>query len=67
MIIQVCPSCGGRLTAHVFDNYVEIKCNACGQELGSFTRADYPLIIKDKWIYPINDFDCNMKGGEISC
>ena len=43
MIIQVCPSCGGRLTAHVFDNYVKIKCNACGQELGSFTRADYPL------------------------
>ena len=41
MRLNVCPNCAGRLVAFVKKYEVEIKCNACGQVLGSFTRAEF--------------------------
>ena len=53
MKIRKCPSCGGRLIAEVMDDKVSVRCNACGQELGTFDRADKPVVINDMEIYPI--------------
>ena len=51
--IRVCPDCGGRLLAHTMDDNVMVRCNACGQELGSFDRADKPSKINVEEIYPL--------------
>ena len=54
MKIRVCPSCGGRLVADIMNNEVKVRCNACGQELGTFDRADRHVIIKDREIFPLS-------------
>ena len=54
MKIHVCPNCGGRLVADIMNDEVKIRCNACGQELGTFDRADHLVIIKDGKLYPIS-------------
>ena len=53
MKIRKCPDCGGRLIAKVMDDKVNIRCNACGQELGTFDRADKPVEINNMEIYPL--------------
>ena len=53
MKIRVCPSCSGRLVADVKEEEVKVRCNACGQELGTFDRADNPLIINSGEISPL--------------
>ena len=40
MQIRRCPDCGGRLVAEIMEGEVAVKCNACGQELGTFANAD---------------------------
>ena len=54
MRIRVCPNCGGRLVADIMNNEVKIRCNACGQELGTFDRADRPVIISDRELFPLS-------------
>ena len=54
MKIRVCPNCGGRLVADIMTNEVKVICNACGQELGTFDRADRPVIINDEEVYPLS-------------
>ena len=54
MKIRVCPSCGGRLVADIMNNEVKVRCNACGQELGTFDRADRPVIINDGKLFPLS-------------
>lgn len=53
MKIRICPSCGGRLIAEVMDDTVSVRCNACGQKLGTFDRADKPIVINDMEMYPL--------------
>ena len=55
MKIRVCPNCGGRLVADINDDDVTVRCNACGQELGTFDRSDKPVIISDNELYPLSD------------
>ena len=54
MKIRVCPSCGGRLVADIMNNEVKVRCNACGQELGTFDRADRHVIINDGELFPLS-------------
>lgn len=54
MKIRVCPNCGGRLIADIMNNKVKVRCNACGQELGTFDRADRPVIISDDELFPLS-------------
>ena len=54
MKINVCPSCAGRLVADVKQEEVKVRCNACGQELGTFDRADRPVNISDRELYPLS-------------
>ena len=41
MKINRCPNCGGRLVADIMEDEVRVRCNACGQELGTFDRAGW--------------------------
>ena len=54
MKIRVCPSCSGRLVADVKQDGVTVRCNACWQELGTFDRADRPVNISDRELYPLS-------------
>ncbi len=53
MKIRVCPNCSGRLVAEVLAYAVKVRCNACLQELGTFARADKPVVINAGEIYPL--------------
>ncbi len=53
MKINRCPNCGGRLVADILESDVMVRCNACGQELGTFDRADKPVIISDNELSPL--------------
>ncbi len=54
MKINRCPNCGGRLVADILESEVRVRCNACGQELGTFDRADKPIVIADNELYPLS-------------
>ena len=54
MKIRVCPTCGGRLVADIMNDEVKIRCNACGEELGTFDRADCPGKISDGELFPLS-------------
>ena len=45
MKIRVCPNCSGRLVADILQEKIKVRCNACGQELGTFDRADRPVVV----------------------
>lgn len=53
MKVHVCPNCGGRLVADIMEGEVKVRCNACGQELGTFDRADKPVLINDGELSPL--------------
>ena len=53
MRIRVCPNCGGRLVADTINGEVKIRCNACGQELGTFNRATRPVTISYIELFPL--------------
>lgn len=57
MKINRCPNCGGRLVADILESEVRVRCNACGQELGTFDRADKPITISSNEIYPLTADD----------
>ena len=57
MQIRRCPDCGGRLVAEMLECEVTVKCNACGQELGTFDRADKPVTVVDDALSPLFTHD----------
>ena len=62
MKIRRCPDCGGRLVAEIMEAEVKVRCNACGQELGTFNRADKPVTVSEGELYPLKP--CPFCGGE---